>query len=110
MAEIFVFSYHLKPTEIIHFRGLKVVISYIPLGSLGGNWPLVAPLVLVLAFVEVLAPVVLFWESLVLFVFSPPISTVVALPRYTHESQKIINHLSNDVMTPFRLTNLKRQQ
>lgn len=68
-----------------------VVIPYIPLGSLGENWPLVAPLVLALFFLESLAPVVLFWVSLALSHFSPPTTTAVALPGCTHVSLKMIN-------------------
>lgn len=80
-----------------------VVMSYTPPGSLGGKWPLVAPLVQVQVqdqdqgqvqtFVVFLAPVVLFWESSALFVFSPPTTAAVALPAETH--RKLLAVLPN---------------
>lgn len=80
------------------------VISHIPLASWGvENWPLVAPLLLALAVAESLALVVLFWESWAPSVFSPLITSVVALPGCTHVSQQIISHLHKYILITFRV-------
>lgn len=58
---------------------LLCFIARIPV-SLEKNHSAVAHLIHILAFVASLAPVVLFWGTLALFAFSPPASSIVALP------------------------------